>query len=653
MVRASIEEPGFISLDGNTYRAKGPVRSQLAPQFAQKQVTGDVNMESHLDVSYIRWDDWTEWIGLEEFFSSGGLAPKRAWFSTCDMFTPQHLTLGPLVTVTTDPSEGTTINTNDDNQPRLATFKNEIYQISTTVSEVEIFKYSNSGDSWASQYQFTGGSNGGPFFIVTGFVNHVHNIVAGHGDAGQGDSRYAHSTDGSSWTQVTKEVAHMVIWDNRLWGLDRDGKFWYSTTLGEHINLSPLDVDPAESTLSSGSGVNALYMAHLTNNEEAIHANTSAGGVYTYDIENDRWGLRLQLPQAPYAGLGHAEWNGDLYISNGMNVYQILATSETTQVVRNIRITKDDGVPEANRAANQALAATGVYLAFVGSAGLTGFQAYGTTPWDGTLYVWDGNGWHVLDVFLTSAGSGVVKRLQHVHFSSAYSIERLWWSEYTSGTKPSVRYVAVPTELANPNYSTGRTYAASSTHDTPHFRVGNDVTGIALSVQVEVEGASANETVTLSYDINRTGSFTAFAAITSDGITEFPFPNATAPSGTEFRSIQFRVALVRGGTTTNTPDARSITFKFDKKLEERWTHFVTLDISEEIGTQSPRAQWEALRTSINKNSLLEFTMKDDDTAASTRRHWVRVRGRDGDEETGLEYRGEARLVLQEPQHLQA
>jgi len=263
----------------------------------------------------------------------------------------------------------------------------------------------------------------------------------------------------------------------------------------------------------------------------------------------------------------------------------------------------------------------------------------------GTIFAYNGKGWQVL--YQTAAGEDI----KAIHVSSAYDTFRLWAVGRTS-TQYNGYYIDLPVDRSNPSQVTGRDYAVTSTHYTPHFRVGNDVTGIALSVQAEVEGATANETTIIGYDINRSGSFTDFATITSNGITEFPFPNATSPSGTEFRSIQFRVVLARGGTTTLTPDLRSLTFKFDKVLEERWTHSVTLDLSGK-GPQglSPRAQWNNLRTSLIKKSLLEFTTKDDSNATSTRRHWVRAKMPDKEEETGEDYKGEARLILVEPQHL--
>lgn len=644
LVPAYIEAQNTIFLDGFQYRLKGRVRSQLAPQFAEKQVTGDVNMESHLDVSYLRWDDWTEGIGLEEFFSSGGQAPKQAWYSTANMFNPQHLTLPPLRTVTTRPTDFIMSTGNHDRlTPHLITFKNELYGVweSTATIALRIYKYDNSGDSWGNTLQaFTTNKPIGPVASAVGFIGGTEYFVVCHGEAVDG-GEYAYSTDGSSWTLVTsKESAHVTIWDDRLWGIDLDGDFWHSVDPGTEISLASLHVDASG---LSNSGVAALYVARTTNGEEAIHANT-LDGVFTYDIENDRWVRRLAIPETKYGGVGVAEWNGDLYIGSGLNVFRIIAVSDRDQLVQELAIADPDGLPDVKRGAVTSLAAAHPYLAATLSARVTGFLTYEASSWEGLLVVWDGKGWHVL------AEETAPSTMTAVHYSSAYDLQRIYFSD-VSTTTPDVSYILVGSEHSNPNHAGSRAYAAAATHDTPHFRVGNDVTGIALSIQVEVEGASANETVILSYDINRSGSFTAFATITSDGITEFPFPNATSPSGTEFRSIQFRKALARGATTTNTPDVRSLTFKFLKKLPERWNHFVTLDISEEMEGQAPRAQWDNLRTTINKSSLVEFTMKDSDAAASTRRHWIRVANREGEEETGLEYKGTCNLVLVEPQHL--
>ncbi len=637
---AFIERANAIVLDDKEYAVRGRVRSGLSPTFAPKQVIGDVTSDSHLDVSYLRWDDWSEGIGLEEFFAELGgqtQTPKRAWYSTCDLNSPKHLVLGPLLNAIADPPEeaGST----SSNPASIVTFKNEVYAAYTnTISAAvgnRVYKYDNSGNSWGSALNIVGASGRAQNLLAAGFVGGTEQIF----HAAVGD--YGSSSDGSSWTDRAKDAYLLAIWDDRLWGVTIDGAAWWSASPGTEIDIAPVPVPP-----NSGSGrfatfLSRLFAARWTDGDEHLFCSTGIG-LFIYDIEQDRWILTdVRWPHNRFAGRGAVVWNGDMYIPAGMGMYRVIVGDQIAVVP--VGLDRDHGLPTANRGA-----------IFQAENGFNQLMAALTTDIDdipnlpstalGIIFGYNGKGWQVL----AELPSG--EDVQAIHVSSAYGLHRLWALTRTS-SDVNAYYIDLPVDLPNPSHLTSRARAASGTHDTPHFRVGNDVTGLALSLVAEVEGASANETVTISYDINASGSFTAFTAITSDGNTEFPFPNATSPAGSEFRSIQFRIALARGGTTTNTPDLRSLTFKFLKKLPERWMHRMTLDITQEFGGFSPREQWDNLRTSINKAALLEFTMKDDASAASSRRHWVRVATREGDEETGLEYRGEVDLILVEPQHL--
>ena len=182
--------------------------------------------------------------------------------------------------------------------------------------------------------------------------------------------------------------------------------------------------------------------------------------------------------------------------------------------------------------------------------------------------------------------------------------------------------------------------------------MGLDVIGVAIAIVVDLSESTTNETVKVEYAVDFSTDYVTLETISdTNGITEFALPDKIEPRGVAFIAIRFRLTLARGGTITLTPHVNALTLKFLKKLPERWNHSMTLDMHEEIGGFAPRDMGENLRTSINKNELLEFSYKDGEAANDSSRHWVRVAIREGDEGTGLDYGGEAILLVSEPQHL--
>jgi len=190
-------------------------------------------------------------------------------------------------------------------------------------------------------------------------------------------------------------------------------------------------------------------------------------------------------------------------------------------------------------------------------------------------------------------------------------------------------------------------YAASATHEWPWFTAGqSEVDKVAVRVHVEVNGASADETVTLSYATNFGTTFTAFAAITTNGVTTFKFPNSTTPTGTTFRSIRLRVALARGSTNTKTPDVISVTLEYYKKLSPKWTHQVEIDITKPYKENSPQELRAKLLTAIETVALVEYTHRDPDKNTNAT-FYVQVRSATRLEATGMDERGKTQLQLVE------
>lgn len=635
-----------INLDGHYYRLKGPVQSFLASQYAQRIAIGPQDMESHEDVSYLRWDNWTEGISLHEFFSSGGEAPKRAWFSTCNLNNDKHLTLGPLVTKTAA-IEGTfpTAAAGDD-VPMVIIFKSAVYALVrntvATLDRIRVYKYNDTTDSWgtavrvlpAGTESFSRNAD-----MVVGFVNGVANLIVCAGSA------YSFSTDGTTWTDSTKDVMRLAIHDNSLWGIDRTGQLWTAATLGTNTNKAQLPV-PAPAATTDIAYISDLFAAPDATGEPALWAAT-AFGLYIYDQTNDKW-LRSQfhLPEARYNGRGTNIWNADLYIPAGMRLWR--AVYGSTTLVLPVGPDLDHGLPDIHRGVIVDLAPGHDMLAICLEGDFTGFRHYVTAAADlrSLVMAYNGKGWQVLWKSTTAN-----ERARKLFIGSAYDKYRLWFTTTVTTTARDIYYIDIPSEQVDVHQAQSRDYAASSELETPWYKVGTDVEGVALSILVEGHDLTANETVKIEYDTNYSGTYTLVDTLSGDAVAEYLLPSASDPTGELFNAIRFRASLARGTTTTKRPFLHSLTLKFLRRIPERFTHIVTLDLQEPIEGLSPREQWENLRISLRKRRLLEFTFRDDSAIGSVERFFVRATQMGAVMETGLDYRGDVTLQLTEVQHV--
>lgn len=634
-----------VSLDGRYYRVKGPIRSFLASQYAQRIVIGPQDMEAHEDVSYLRWDNWTEGIGLHEFFSPGGEAPKRAWFSTCNLSNDKHLTLGPLVTKTAAIPGTFPAAAGGDDIPMLVIFKNAVYAlVRNTVAAVDrmrVYKYDDAADSWGSAVQTM--PAGAESFsrnadMVAGFITGVENLIVCAGSA------YSFSTDGAAWTDSTKDVMRMTVHDDALWGMDRTGRLWKSTTLGTNTNKAQLPVTAPAATTDIAY-ISDLFTAPDATGEPTVWAAT-AFGLYIYDQTNDKFlGKHISLPEARYNGRGTNIWNADLYIPAGMGVHR--AVFGSTTLVAPVGPDQDHGLPDIHRGVIVDLAPGHDMLAVCTEGDFPGFRHYVTTATDlrSLVMAYDGKGWQVLWKSTTAS-----ERARKLIIGSAYDKYRLWFSTTVTSTARDIYFIDIASERVDVHQAQSRSYAASSEMETPWYKVGKDVDGVALSVLVEGHDITSSQTVKVEYDTNYSGTYTTSGTLSTNE-AEFLLPSESDPTGLLFNAIRFRLTPARDATTTNRPFVHSLTLKFLKRIPERYIHIMTLDMKGEIEGLNAREQWQNLRASLSKRTLLEFTFRDDSSIGSQDRYFVRATQMGAEFETGLDYRGEVTLQLTEVQHV--
>jgi hypothetical protein len=153
-----------------------------------------------------------------------------------------------------------------------------------------------------------------------------------------------------------------------------------------------------------------------------------------------------------------------------------------------------------------------------------------------------------------------------------------------------------------------------------HFEMGwfdggfVELEGILIRLGIDGYGLNTDETVRVEYRLNNdtTAAYTNLGTFTRNQ-QEIWF--ADDHQGVPFKTVQFRVSLDRGSTTSNTPELRALILLFDKKPLMRTSWTVRIDVSrmietsktlEEEETATFESVWQQLKTFYNSPKLLRL-----------------------------------------------
>jgi hypothetical protein len=644
MANAVVEE-NEIYLNGTYYPLTRPVRSQLASLYPAKVIIGDTTKDSQLRSSIIAWTDWRGGIGINRMEGAGEV--NRAWFSTSQLRYKNHLVLPGLVTETPTPThsiDGATIGAID-------TYADEVYAAWNSSTSGQIFKYSNSGNTWGSAVDTTTDQVTDSVVWTDASANTY--LVFAHYDSGGSNYTYY---NGSSWTTAAngKDTQYLTTWDERLWGISYGGLLWHSTTIGT-------EVDDAQLPLPAGS-ITKLFVARNAIGVPIIYAATTRG-LFAHNADNAMWeATQMDFPVHPDNGKGTTRWRDSVYIPSGNGIYKYI-NGNNAAVITIVGPDRDDGLPSGYRGAIRHMAGSHNELlvgidanaapSTISSLSLpyqwiSHHGARTITPDSGNSSILGYNemGWEVKWASETSG-----KGFDALHVSDAYSKYRVWW-----GHNDIVHFMDLPKDIINPSEVSEFAYALSSTHETPWFNAGqSEVDKLALSLRIEAQDLTTDEKVTIQYATDYTESYTTAVVVdsstmgTASGTYTYTFGSSV---GTAFRSIKFKLTLERDDATDtglekfNTPDVVSLTLEYRKKLPAKWGHTVDVDLTNEYKGNVPKDLRAALITAIETTTLVEFTFRDD--AGGTRNYYVDVVAAQGLEFTGHDERGSTTIQVVEP-----
>src|SRR3990167_1129360 len=619
----AVAKSGEVLLNSVPHPITGGVKSALASIYPEKQVTGDYRYDSQRRASVLVMNNWRDGIGLNKMRTPDQV--NRAWWSTCQLRYHGHL-VPPALATTTAASGVTGVFT----VGAIGELASEIYAAFGT----DVRKYNNTTDSWGSSLATLPAIATDAITFRMGGTVYLAFVTTGT------PGGYTYTSDGASWNDDTKDTQFLSYWDDRLWGIDFTGQLWFSTAIGTETNAGQLPLP--------NNSVTNLEVGRLADGTLALYAATTYGP-YAYDNDNGVFHeVELAIPPHPDSGKGFARWRDALYYSSGNGIHRYGAGEGPGAAVSVMGPDRDDGLPSDKRGVirqllstpNELLAifdattAPGEFDDFVAENAPEAADVIDVDTGFSHILGWDGGAWEVKWL-----GGENAAAITYAHVSNAYSTYRLWWAH-----NQRIYYMSIPRDIVNPNEITTFAYAASAEHETPWFDAGQiEVTKTALELRVELAGATATETATISYGSNYSASYTQLGVISSNGVTSYLFPDSSTPTGTDFRAIRFRVALARGSTTTLKPDVLSMALIYRKKLPAKYGHEFEIDFTVPVyGGRSPAERRAALITAVETTTLVELTFRDD--SGGDRNYYVDVVQATGLEATGHDERGKSTVT---------
>ena len=432
---------------------------------------------------------------------------------------------------------------------------------------------------------------------VTALVTSVGNSM--YAVAGDGQNYY-HVTTAGVVTAKNKAMTHALHHNQKLYLMDSAGLLsvsadpnggaptWADKSSLADVGLADNDVQNIIETRDV-AGTYQLYAV----SKKGLHVWASGDNLW---LETD-----FQFSDHPQGGQGVCVWQGALYISAGLEIkrYVIQDTASITPVGLNL----SDGLPGKVRGRIKKLVNEDNEMFSVVDASGVSAANYSC------IYRYNGRGWHM------AAEGAAGKVMNEMIVSSAGSEYRAYY-DYDG----LLYHINLQRDVQKPKQISAYTYAAAGIHYTPNFDAGAvSFPKTAKKLTLFCEGLSANETITVSYRIDHAdttleGNWTALgSAIVADGQTELELASG---AGLVFYSIQFKFALARGGTNTNSPIMMAATLSYSKRGVRKRAFDFTISTAEASKVSStPKALYDLLQTAIDLKTFPAFTFRGDGSSA--------------------------------------
>jgi hypothetical protein len=597
-----------ISINGVRYRLGGDdrVHTTVSSQYPQKQVFGDIDKDSNPRTSVVVWDDWRGGVGA--YSTDGKEDMNQSHFSRANGRQKNHLTLPPLYTAGADSGvAGSTTAINELGTKLYVAIGNGR----------KIHSYTPSSNTWSSELHSVGTSlEQNIAFTLSGTDYIAYAFTTG----------YTYTSDGASWTDDTTDVISFAFWDERLWGIDKTGQLWFSTVIGTEVNDAKLPLPDGYA--------HVLFVGPDAEGNDILYVATEIG-LWAHDAANSRFvRTKLQFPRIPDVLVGSGKtqgattWNADIYITYGaMSVYRY---DPVRGVAVSIGLNRDGGFSLTT--------IRGDITALLPSH--TGVIAVmdGVINADSTIWEYTGVGWH----YLARSDSSVLTQNAHISSLEGYRLYHVFSTD-------DIGHITLQSDKVNPDIDSISYEGTNNIGDliTPWFNAGqNEIDKLAVRLRIECTGMSSTETVKVEFGLDYSNLYQASTfTVTADDVTIGTFPainNNNNEAGSVFRAIRFRLTLNRGSTATNTPNVKSLSLEWRRKIPARYGITCDLDRRERYGGKSPKQQKASLITAVESSTQVEVVFVDDD--GNTQNRYMDIVQMEDIQSTGRSEAGITRIV---------
>ena len=428
-----------------------------------------------------------------------------------------------------------------------------------------------------------------PGTLAAGTLTRHYAFFSSVTEATTGTARYQKSTDnGATWAngESDKVLHDAIFWDKKIiaaWGRGIIFGVVDSVTGNAAWNID--DVNDGEYIFTVPSGyIHFVGVAEAPWGEPAVYFVAGPGSLYVLDF----------YARAAYPidiGLGGSAlpsmYNGQVVTTDGWNVWLVGAGGST---VRNIGFPRLNGVPPS-------MSVTGGESVISKLFALDDrLYAVVSKPSNVTaLYVYNGVGWSQLgdDIAAFYSNFGFMAEFPPV---GALVQRRIYLGGAATTTSTTVKmfYFDQPRLSAIPLVGEDSFAAGGQALITGWIDGGfNDIDGTLLRMNIDAWNLSASNTVRIEYQLDNDESGSWIQMVDSNNAVDvfdnttnaLYFSQATPKRGIKFRTVRFRITLLRGASTQS-PEVRAFTLAFLKTPEFRSAWTFQIDANRMIETSA-------------------------------------------------------------------
>ena len=334
---------------------------------------------------------------------------------------------------------------------------------------------------------------------------------------------------------LNRTAGYMADYANRLYFISTDGKNIH------YSSAKNIDAYGDDFSLTGNYGtVYDLFEGKLLADGTAVLYFCGTEGLYTIDVTNEKaYKQEVEYPPLTYSGHKGMYWNASVWVATGFGILKV-----TPNMATFVGPDQDDGLPETYQGSIFDMVTVNNWLVYcVNKTATTDKSSIlkRNASYGGSLQVY------------TSAANQAITCLHHSP-SSMYTNGMLWFGEGTD-----VKNMMFPDTTSNVKQISTYTYVDDSGYGKlPIFRRLASIPKVALGLAAITKSCKKARYVEVYYGINDAAATTKIATFNTsprDDIATFG-----SGVGLDFYTIQFALKLIRGSTTTNSPELESLLF---------------------------------------------------------------------------------------------